>query len=153
MTSHSILTTQTLSSPVGSLLLAWNERGLHAVTFADLELRRGGFQRYLRKHELTTRAGGAAARNPYATALKRYFKGNLSALQGLSLVMLGTPFQRQVWDALRAIPTGSTTSYGALAEQIGHPGAQRAVGTANGQNPVGIIVPCHRVIGSNHKLT
>jgi methylated-DNA-[protein]-cysteine S-methyltransferase len=65
----------------------------------------------------------------------------------------GTPFQRRVWSALREIPVGRTVSYGALAQQLGQPSAARAVGLANGRNPIGIVVPCHRVIGSNAALT
>jgi len=71
----------------------------------------------------------------------------------LKLAPRGTPFQHKVWDALVKIPYGETTSYGALAEKIGSPGAARAVGLANGSNPIGLIVPCHRVIGANGSLT
>jgi methylated-DNA-[protein]-cysteine S-methyltransferase len=71
----------------------------------------------------------------------------------LELAADGTPFQHEVWDALVKIPYGETTSYGALAAKIGHPGSARAVGLANGSNPIGLIVPCHRVIGSDGSLT
>ena len=81
-----------------------------------------------------------------------YFAGTRRAFE-LPLSMGGTDFQRRVWQALGAIPYGETTSYGALARSLGTPGASRAVGAANGQNPLSIIVPCHRVIAQNGKLT
>jgi methylated-DNA-[protein]-cysteine S-methyltransferase len=85
--------------------------------------------------------------------LSAYFAGELSALAGLTVLTGGTPFQRQVWAALRKIPIGKTTSYGALAQRIGRPNAIRAVGLANGANPVGVVIPCHRVIGADGSLT
>jgi len=87
------------------------------------------------------------------TILRRYFQGQLDALGTLRVDTGGTPFQRRVWSALRAIPVGRTLSYGALAAAIGAPQAVRAVGAANGANPVAIVVPCHRVIGSDGSLT
>ena len=84
--------------------------------------------------------------------LTAYFAGELTEFT-LELRLLGTPFQRSVWAGLRAIPYGETRSYGELAEALGSPGASRAVGLANGRNPVGIIVPCHRVIGAGGGLT
>lgn len=84
--------------------------------------------------------------------LAAYFAGQLRRFS-LPLAPRGTPFQQQVWAALRRIPFGETTSYGALAAALGHPGAARAVGAANRTNPIGIIVPCHRVIGADGTLT
>jgi len=86
-------------------------------------------------------------------ALERYFAGDLAAIDTLPVKTAGTPFQREVWHALREIPCGTTVSYAALARRIGRPNAVRAVGSANGSNPVGIVVPCHRVIGSDGSLT
>jgi methylated-DNA-[protein]-cysteine S-methyltransferase len=86
-------------------------------------------------------------------ALQRYFAGDLTAIDTLPVETAGTPFQREVWHALREIPCGTTVSYAALARRIGRPNAVRAVGLANGSNPVGIVVPCHRVIGSDGSLT
>ena len=83
----------------------------------------------------------------------RYFAGELTALDSLQCATAGTEFQRRIWSALREIPAGTTTSYGALADKIGKPGAARAAGLANGSNPISIIVPCHRVIGANGALT
>ncbi|MCX5386527.1 methylated-DNA--[protein]-cysteine S-methyltransferase [Streptomyces sp. NBC_00083] len=84
--------------------------------------------------------------------LRAYFAGELTRFE-LDLAMLGTPFQQRVWRELQRIPYGETRSYGELAEALGSPKASRAVGLANGRNPVGIIVPCHRVIGANGSLT
>jgi methylated-DNA-[protein]-cysteine S-methyltransferase len=86
-------------------------------------------------------------------ALARYFKGDLGAIEKLEVANGGTAFQRKVWKALRAIPAGRTTSYGALAKALGLPQAARAVGLANGANPIAIVVPCHRVIGADGSLT
>jgi methylated-DNA-[protein]-cysteine S-methyltransferase len=84
--------------------------------------------------------------------LAAYFSGTLTQFD-LPLLMQGTTFQQSVWEALKTIPYGTTLSYGELAQQIGQPKASRAVGLANGQNPISIVVPCHRVIGANGKLT
>ena len=85
--------------------------------------------------------------------LRRYFGGDVGALDTVPVELNGTPFQKTVWQALRRIPCGTTISYAELARRIGDPAAVRAVGTANGANPVAVIVPCHRVIGSNGNLT
>jgi methylated-DNA-[protein]-cysteine S-methyltransferase len=85
--------------------------------------------------------------------LQRYFAGDCRALDAVAVELNGTPFQRKVWDALRTIPAGSTLSYADLARRIGEPRAVRAVGAANGANPVAVIVPCHRVIGTHGTLT
>jgi methylated-DNA-[protein]-cysteine S-methyltransferase len=85
--------------------------------------------------------------------MRRYFKGDIAVLSGLPVAASGTPFQNDVWRALRKIKDGTTVSYGELARRIGKPKAVRAVGLANGQNPISIVVPCHRVIGSDGSLT
>lgn len=89
----------------------------------------------------------------HAKALRDYFDGDVGVLDRMKVAFAGSPFQLKVWNALRKIPVGTTTSYGALARKIGKPSAIRAVGLANGQNPISLIVPCHRVIGSNGSLT
>lgn len=86
-------------------------------------------------------------------ALDRYFAGEMDALADIPWRVAGTDFQRQVWTALTRIPAGRTESYGQLAARIGRPTAVRAVGLANGANPIGIVIPCHRVIGANGSLT
>ena len=85
--------------------------------------------------------------------LARFFDGDIEVLDTMPVLFTGTPFQNKVWKALRAIKGGTTTSYGALAKKIGEPNAMRAVGLANGQNPIGVVVPCHRVIGADGSLT
>ena len=96
-----------------------------------------------------------AAQNPsgLTEAISRYFAGDVGVIDRLPVETGGTPFQQAVWRALREIPCGSTTSYGKLAERIGRPAAVRAVGLANGANPIAVVVPCHRVIGSDGSLT
>jgi methylated-DNA-[protein]-cysteine S-methyltransferase len=101
------------------------------------------------------RAGWTRDDDAFADAVEQlaaYFAGDLTEFD-LDLELAGTSFQRRVWSALRTIPYGETRSYGEIATQIGAPGASRAVGLANGHNPIGIIVPCHRVIGANGSLT
>ncbi|MBV9266742.1 MAG: methylated-DNA--[protein]-cysteine S-methyltransferase, partial [Acidobacteriaceae bacterium] len=86
-------------------------------------------------------------------AVSRYFSGELEAINALPVRTAGTPFQREVWRTLREIPCGTTISYAQLAVRIGRPSAVRAVGLANGSNPIAIVVPCHRVIGSDGSLS
>ena len=88
-----------------------------------------------------------------ATALAKYFSGALDALETLDVELNGTPFQQRVWEALRAVRAGQTASYAAIARIVGAPSATRAVGAANGANPVAIVVPCHRILGSDGSLT
>src|SRR5262249_24563412 len=87
-----------------------------------------------------------------ASAMRRYFAGDLRAIEALVVDPGGTPFQQRVWAALRRIPVGTTVAYSALAQRIGDPLAVRAVAAANGQNPIGIVIPCHRVIGAAGSL-
>ena len=94
----------------------------------------------------------ARAPDDTRSALSRYFKGELGSLAAIRWRVAGTPFQRKVWTALPNIPPGTTMSYGALAAQLGMPGAVRAVGHANGSNPISVVVPCHRLIGADGSL-
>jgi methylated-DNA-[protein]-cysteine S-methyltransferase len=133
-------------SPIGELLL---EGDGDALTGLHLPSSPGG--------SVSPPAGPGWRRSPAALAaaasqLRAYFAGELRAFD-LPLAPVGTPFQRAVWDALRAIPYGETTSYGELAALLGRPGSARAVGAANGRNPIAIVVPCHRVIGADRTLT
>lgn len=91
--------------------------------------------------------------SPAGRALEAYFGGELAAIDAVAVQTGGTEFQREVWAGLRRIPVGRTVSYGALAASLGRPKATRAVGLANGSNPISIIVPCHRVIGADSSLT
>jgi methylated-DNA-[protein]-cysteine S-methyltransferase len=137
-------------TPIGTLLLVSDGAALHALDFEDCEPRLMA-QLYGRHGAFRLRdaadPGGASGR------LRAYFAGDLAALDALPADVGGTPFQREVWGALRAIPVGATLSYAALAAQLGRPAAFRAVGHANALNPVAIVVPCHRLIGSGGDLT
>jgi methylated-DNA-[protein]-cysteine S-methyltransferase len=132
-----------IDSPVGKLLLAGDARGLRLVHF----------QSGRRAHSVA--AEWVHERAPFEAAitqLTEYFAGQRHTFD-LTLAPQGTPFQRAVWDELTRIPYGETVSYGELARGIGKPQASRAVGLANGANPLPIIVPCHRVIGADGSLT
>jgi len=132
-----------MESPLGKLLLATDEDRLIELAFAD--------GRTPPIVDPSWTEGGAWLREP-VRQLKAFFKGDLRDFD-LSLKPTGTPFQQRVWTLLREIPFGETISYGELARRIGNPAASRAVGLANGSNPIAIVIPCHRVIGSNGKLT
>jgi len=138
-------------SPIGVLLLLTDEEGrLRALDFEDHADR---MQRLLHRHYGAMQPAPGAAPRQVRDALAGYFAGRTDVLADLPWATAGTPFQRRVWRALTAIPPGRTLSYGALAARLGKPGAARAVGLANGANPVGIVVPCHRVIGADGTLT
>ncbi|MHC9297104.1 methylated-DNA--[protein]-cysteine S-methyltransferase [Mycobacterium sp. LTG2003] len=133
---------RTVDSPVGPLTLAGRDGRLMHLRMVD--------QTYE-----PSRDGWAPDETAFPEAVEQlaaYFAGERTEFE-LDLEMVGTPFQRRVWNALQTIPYGQTCSYGEIAREIGSPGAFRAVGLANGHNPIGIIVPCHRVIGSNGSLT
>jgi methylated-DNA-[protein]-cysteine S-methyltransferase len=107
------------------------------------------------RHRPPEEVFGVPDDTPFAEAIRQlaaYFEGRLTRFE-LPMAFSGTPFQQRVWSALRDIPYGETISYGQLADRLGQPTASRAVGLANGKNPIGIIVPCHRVVGSNGDLT
>lgn len=145
------LTLDRIDSPVGEVLLVVDAEGaVRALDFGDYEER---MHRLLARHYGVYSLADGRAPNAVREAVAAYFAGDAAALDGLVVKTGGTDFQRQVWAALRAIPAGETRSYGQLATAIGRPTAMRAVGLANGQNPVGVIVPCHRVIGANGTLT
>jgi len=137
-------------SPIGTIVLAVRDGTLTALVFAE------GWPD--RRARLVKRFGdvdlrGAADPAGVSGRLAAYFAGDLGALDAIAVDSGGTPFQRRVWGALRTIPPGETVSYQTLARRIGAPTAVRAVGAANGDNPVGIVVPCHRVIGADGSLT
>jgi methylated-DNA-[protein]-cysteine S-methyltransferase len=150
--SPPVFNRELIPTPTGVIVLLTDAQGrIRALDWDDHQER---MQRLLRLHYgpggVTLRdAGPSAAR----AALEAYFAGDLAALDDLEVETAGTPFQRAVWAALRSIPAGHTLSYGALAARIGKPSAVRAVGLANGSNPIGVVVPCHRVIGANGALT
>ena len=136
---------KTMASPVGELTLIASDRGLAAILWQDDDPKRVKLAPRIRDD-----------RNPILLAaeaqLRDYFAGRLKVFS-VPLDPKGTAFQKQVWTALLAIPFGQTRSYGEIARQIGRPTASRAVGAANGRNPISIIAPCHRVIGASGALT
>ncbi|HEX8813587.1 MAG TPA: methylated-DNA--[protein]-cysteine S-methyltransferase, partial [Terracidiphilus sp.] len=150
-----ILYVDRLESTIGTLLLIHDREGhVRALDFHDFESR---MRRLLRLHygaegddfAIEDRAAPPAIRH----AINNYFSGDLFAINAIPVTTGGTSFQREVWAALRTIRAGTTLSYGALARQLGRPKSVRAVGLANGANPVAIVVPCHRVIGTDGSLT
>jgi methylated-DNA-[protein]-cysteine S-methyltransferase len=138
------------SSLVPLLLVTDDEGVLRALDFANYESR---MQRLLREHYGEFELEKGAAPRSTLRALDAYFDGDLCALDEVRTATGGTSFQRAVWRALRAIEPGSTRSYGQIAKVIGRPAASRAVGAANGSNPIAIVVPCHPVIGASGTLT
>jgi len=146
MTTHPNLQAQTrLASPMGTLTAAATANGLAGLWFDD------------QTHHPGLLAVPLDAEHPWlqatARALAAYFNGEAKPLSGLALDLHGTPFQQAVWRALQTIERGATCTYGQIAEQVGSAAAVRAAGAAIGRNPVGILVPCHRVIGRNGSLT
>jgi methylated-DNA-[protein]-cysteine S-methyltransferase len=138
-------------SPLGQMLLAWDEsQQLRALDFDDCEAR---LNRLLQRHYGSYELCSAFPPTAITERLDGYFAGAIAKLSEISVATGGTDFQRQVWTALRTIEPGATTSYGELAARLGRRGASRAVGLANGSNPVAIVVPCHRVIGASGALT
>lgn len=136
-------------SPIGPLGLAAEEGLLVAVTFDGLGPLRAWAARALAPFEEVEVADPAGV----SASLRRFFGGELQALATVPVRLHGTAFQRRTWEALRRIPAGTTWTYRRLAEELGDARATRAVGAANGRNPVPVVVPCHRVIGSDGGLT
>ncbi|OIJ63822.1 methylated-DNA--[protein]-cysteine S-methyltransferase [Streptomyces mangrovisoli] len=132
-----------IDSPYGPLTLVAEDGVLCGLYMTD------------QRHRPAEETFGEQDDTPFAEAeeqLAAYFAGELKEFT-LPLTLRGTPFQQRVWEQLRLIPYGETRSYGQLADALGSPGASRAVGLANGRNPIGIIVPCHRVVGASGSLT
>jgi len=141
-----------IATPIGVALVAVDVDGrMRAFDWSDYEERLHRLMaRYYGMGAVTLDAG----RIPEAREkVERYFAGDVRAFDEVRLATGGTPFQREVWAALRGIAAGETVSYGELARRIGRPAAVRAVGLANGANPIGLVVPCHRVIGADGSLT
>jgi len=128
-----------IPSPIGTILLVSDGEAIRALDFEDYEPR---MMQILRPAPPGVR-----------DAIAAYFAGTIGAIDVLTTATAGTAFQREVWKTLREIPAGATWSYGQLAKHIGKPKAMRAVGLANGSNPIAIVVPCHRVIGADGSLT
>ena len=142
-----------IATPTGEMILVADRDGnLRTIDWTDHEAR---MKKLLDRQYGKGKYVLKATRDPggFSAAMRRYFKGELSIIDKLPVQTAGTPFQKSVWKALRGIRCGTTISYAELARRIGKPKAVRAVGLANGQNPIGVVVPCHRVIGSNGSLT
>jgi methylated-DNA-[protein]-cysteine S-methyltransferase len=150
-----VLAKAVIATPIGDMLALDSGEGLCALEFVEPHKRMSGLEsrlgRWFPPHEIADRETPTIAQ---ARAwLDAYFAGRSADISGLRLDMRGADFERRVWAALRLIPPGETTSYGAIAKALGSAGASRAVGAANGANPIAIVVPCHRVIGSSGSLT
>jgi len=140
-----------LPTPIGEAVVVWDADGaLRVFDWSDHEPR---MRRQLERHYGPVTPAEARAPQALSDALEAYFAGEIGRIDTIACATAGTPFQKAVWAALRTIPAGSTWSYSGLATRIGHPTAVRAVGLANGSNPIGLVVPCHRVIGADGSLT
>jgi methylated-DNA-[protein]-cysteine S-methyltransferase len=145
------LTLDRIVTPIGTALVVTDETGcLRAFNWTDYEDHMRG---WVRRHYPAVRLQEGRAPAPVRGPFEAYFEGDARALDAVSWTASGTPFQLKVWETLCTIPAGETLSYAGLAQRIGRPTAVRAVGLANGANPVAVIVPCHRVIGANGSLT
>jgi len=139
-----------ISSPIGKVLLVIDDGKLCSLDYEEYEPRMMKL--------LQNRYGDVQLKqvdNPceFSDLIRRYFAGDIAALDTIPVSTGGTPFQQEVWQALRTIAPGTTSSYGALAALLGRPKAYRAVGATNALNPVAIVLPCHRVVGANAALT
>jgi methylated-DNA-[protein]-cysteine S-methyltransferase len=147
------LSVDRLATPIGELIVVADDTGkLRAIDWTDHEERlKHLLDRFYGKGRYTW----TPARDPagLTSAMRRYFKGDIAILRSLPVATSGTAFQTGIWKALRRIKDGTTISYAELATRVGKPKAVRAAGLANGQNPISIVVPCHRVIGSDGSLT
>lgn len=140
------------ATPIGAMYAVTDDAGrLRAFAWADYEAR--GIEQLRQQYgpHIVIASGHAPA--AVRKEIDDYFAGDLRAIDRIDCATNGTPFQQQVWNALRSIPVGTTLSYGALAARIGNATAVRAVGLANGANPIAVVVPCHRVIGTDGSLT
>jgi methylated-DNA-[protein]-cysteine S-methyltransferase len=144
-----VIETARLESPIGGVCLAVHAERLCALGFAEQWPR---LEQALRRRFIALELRRSLDPAGVVTHLRAYFAGDVSALGSIAVDLEGTDFQRRVWSKLQEIPGGRTLSYRDLATAIGAPSALRAVGAANGANPVSIVVPCHRVIGANGDL-
>jgi O-6-methylguanine DNA methyltransferase len=149
-----LLARATIDTPIGPMLALASADALCALEFSSkgrMTRLTSRLDRFFAPYQIER--GSNAVIDRARTWLDHYFTGAAADVNDLPLDMRGAPFERRVWRALLEIPAGETSTYGAIAKQLGSAGASRAVGLANGANPVAIIVPCHRVIGSNGTLT
>ena len=140
-----------VATPIGEAVIVTDETGcLRAFDWSDRET---SMYRLLRLHYGAMRPDPGAAPHHIKQRVRQYFDGEVNGLAAIPWRTGGTEFQRAVWTALTTIPPGETRSYGALAAKLGRPNSVRAVGAANGANPISVVVPCHRVIGADGSLT
>lgn len=137
-----------LATPIGTIVLAAREGRLCGLGFD-----RPHVERSVRRRFPSDEIGATGEAARFLSELRAYFRGDLAALDAIAVDLRGTAFQERVWSELRKIPRGRTASYRDVAAAIGAPSAVRAVGAANGANPVAIVVPCHRVVGADGRLT
>ncbi|MBN9024826.1 MAG: methylated-DNA--[protein]-cysteine S-methyltransferase [Rhizobiales bacterium] len=147
------LTVETFRTPIGDILLAADRDGfLRATDYVGCEDRLDRLlARRLGRDGFSLGPGAAPA--AITDAMRAYFAGEIAALERIAVKTDGTPFQQQVWQALREVPPGAPLAYGRLAERLGRPQAPRAVGHANGANPFCVVIPCHRLVGADGALT
>jgi methylated-DNA-[protein]-cysteine S-methyltransferase len=147
-----LLRVDRFETPIGKMYAVTDDAGrLRAFAWADSEVR--GIEQLRQQYGPRIHIADGRAPASVRTEIDNYFAGDLRAIERIDCATNGTEFQQQVWNALRAIPLGTTLSYGALAVRVKNASAVRAVGLANGANPIAVVVPCHRVIGTDGSLT
>ena len=139
-----------IDSPIGTILIVVDGEQLCALDFVDYEQR---MMTLLQRRYGPTHLTQVTDPNGFSSRIRDYLAGDYSCLDAIPVSTGGTAFQQQVWSALRTIPVGTTMTYGELAAKLGRPAAYRAVGGTNALNPIAIVLPCHRVVGSNASLT
>ena len=139
-----------IDSPIGEILLVVDDGQVCSLDYTDYQER---MMTLLRNRYSAFRLVEASDPYGFSSRIRAYLAGDYKALDSIPVHTGGTDFQREVWSALRAIPVGTTLTYGALAAKLGRPTAYRAVGGTNALNPIAIILPCHRVVGANAALT
>jgi methylated-DNA-[protein]-cysteine S-methyltransferase len=139
-----------IESPIGKIMIVVDEGRMCALDFEGFEER---MMKLLRRRYQQFELRQVDNPHGFSSCIKAYLEGDYSRLQAIPVSTGGTPFQQEVWNALREIPSGHTFTYSQLAEKIGRPKAVRAVGMTNSLNPIAIVLPCHRVVGANASLT
>jgi methylated-DNA-[protein]-cysteine S-methyltransferase len=140
----------TIESPIGNIIIVVDEGKMCALDFGGYEER---MMKLLKRRYAAVQLKQVDNPQGFSDCVKNYLAGDFKSLDAIPVHTGGTPFQQQVWNALREIPTGQTFTYSQLAEKIGRPKATRAVGMTNSLNPIAIVLPCHRVVGANASLT
>jgi methylated-DNA-[protein]-cysteine S-methyltransferase len=140
----------TIESPIGNIIIVVDEGKMCALDFEGYEER---MMKLLKRRYADVQLKQVDNPQGFSDCVKSYLAGDFKSLDAILVNTGGTPFQQQVWNALREIPTGQTFTYSQLAEKIGRPKATRAVGMTNSLNPIAIVLPCHRVVGANASLT